>query len=114
MLYRAHHHSVELQLALAQAGVEFELYSGARFVESAHVKDVLAFCRLRHNPRDALAWNRALRLFERVGAAVAAKTWAAIAAEPGPPRRRRGPAADGRRGRRASPGSPRRSATSPG
>jgi DNA helicase-2/ATP-dependent DNA helicase PcrA len=84
VLYRAHHHSVELQLALAQAGVEFELYSGARFVESAHVKDVLAFCRLRHNPRDALAWNRALRLFERVGAAVAARTWAAIGAEPDP------------------------------
>jgi DNA helicase-2/ATP-dependent DNA helicase PcrA len=84
VLYRAHHHSVELQLALAQAGVEFELYSGARFVESAHVKDVLAFCRLRHNPRDALAWNRALRLFDRVGAAVAARTWAAIAAEPDP------------------------------
>jgi DNA helicase-2/ATP-dependent DNA helicase PcrA len=84
VLYRAHHHSVELQLALAQAGVEFELYSGARFVESAHVKDVLAFCRLRHNPRDALAWNRALRLFDRVGAAVAARTGAAIAAEPDP------------------------------
>ena len=67
MLYRAHHHSVELQLALAEAGVEFELFSGARFVESAHVKDVLAFCRLRHNPRDELAWHRALRLFERVG-----------------------------------------------
>ena len=70
VLYRAHHHSVELQLALAQAGVEFELFSGARFVESAHVKDVLAFCRLRHNPRDELAWHRALRLFERVGQAV--------------------------------------------
>ena len=84
VLYRAHHHSVELQLALAQAGVEFELFSGARFVESAHVKDVLAFCRLRHNPRDALAWNRALRLFDRVGAAVAARTWAEIGAAPDP------------------------------
>ncbi|HTI34859.1 MAG TPA: ATP-dependent helicase, partial [Miltoncostaea sp.] len=84
VLYRAHHHSVELQLALAQANVEFELYSGARFVEGAHVKDVLAFCRLRHNPRDALAWNRALRLFDRVGAAVAARTWAQIGAEPDP------------------------------
>lgn len=84
VLYRAHHQSVELQLALAQAGVEFELHSGARFVESAHVKDALAFCRLRHNPRDALAWSRALRLFERVGPAVAARTWARIGADPDP------------------------------
>jgi DNA helicase II / ATP-dependent DNA helicase PcrA len=84
VLYRAHHHSVDLQLALAQAGVEFELFSGARFVESAHVKDVMAFCRLRHNPRDELAWHRAMRLFDRVGAATAAGVWARIGAEPDP------------------------------
>ncbi len=81
VLYRAHHHSVDLQLALSEAGVEFEMFSGARFVESAHVKDVLAFCRLRHNPRDELAWNRALRLFDRVGESIAARTWATIGAD---------------------------------
>lgn len=84
VLYRAHHHSVDLQLALTEAGVEFELFSGARFVESAHVKDVLAFCRLRHNPRDALAWNRALRLFPRVGAATAHRMWERVAAADDP------------------------------
>lgn len=84
VLYRAHHHSVDLQLALSEAGVEFEMFSGARFVESAHVKDVLAFCRLRHNPRDELAWHRALRLFDRVGESVAARTWAQIGAAPDP------------------------------
>lgn len=84
VLYRAHHHSVELQLALADAGVEFELFSGARFVESAHVKDVLAFCRLRHNPRDELAWHRALRLFERIGPSVAAGVWDRIGSAPDP------------------------------
>ena len=84
VLYRAHHHSIDLQLALAEAGVEFELYSGARFVESAHVKDVLAFCRLRHNPRDELAWHRALRLFERVGRGVAARVWRELSTAPDP------------------------------
>jgi DNA helicase II / ATP-dependent DNA helicase PcrA len=84
VLYRAHHHSVELQLALAEAGVEFELFSGARFVESAHVKDVLAFCRVRHNPRDELAWRRALRLLEGVGERTAARVWQELAAAPDP------------------------------
>jgi DNA helicase II / ATP-dependent DNA helicase PcrA len=84
VLYRAHHHSADLQLALAEAGVEFELFSGSRFVESAHVKDVLAFCRLRRNPRDALAWNRALRLFPRVGAATAHRMWERIRADDDP------------------------------
>jgi DNA helicase-2/ATP-dependent DNA helicase PcrA len=78
VLFRAHHHSVDLQLALTSAGVEFELYSGARFVESAHVKDVLAFCRMRHNTRDELAWRRALRLFDRVGERAAARVWEAV------------------------------------
>ena len=84
VLYRAHHHSVDLQLALAEAGVEFEMFSGARFVESAHVKDVLAFCRVRHNPRDELAWHRALRLFDRVGEATAQRVWARIGSDPDP------------------------------
>ena len=84
VLYRAHHHSVDLQLGLTEAGVEFELYSGARFVESAHVKDVLAFCRLRHNARDELAWHRAMRLFDRVGEAVASRVWSEIGAAPDP------------------------------
>lgn len=74
VLYRAHHHSVDLQLALAEAGVEFELHSGARFVESAHVKDALAVCRVRHNLRDDLAWLRLLRLLPGVGEATAAST----------------------------------------
>ncbi|MEW6581794.1 MAG: ATP-dependent helicase [Actinomycetota bacterium] len=84
VLFRAHHHSVDLQLALTAAGVEFELYSGARFVESAHVKDVLAFCRMRHNPADELAWRRALGLFDRVGERAAARVWAAVAGAPDP------------------------------
>lgn len=73
VLYRAHHHSVDLQLALAEAGVEFELHSGARFVESAHVKDALAACRVSHNLRDELAWARLLRLLPGVGDVGAAR-----------------------------------------
>lgn len=79
VLYRAHHHSVDLQLALAASGVEFDLYSGARFVESAHIKDAVAFLRLHHNRRDEIAWRRALGLFPRIGPTTAARLMAAIA-----------------------------------
>jgi DNA helicase-2/ATP-dependent DNA helicase PcrA len=85
VLYRAHHHSIDLQLALAEAGVEFELHSGARFVESAHVKDALAACRVRHNVRDQLAWTRLLRLLPGVGDVTATRA-ATAAAEAGDPR----------------------------
>lgn len=85
ILYRAHHHSIDIQMALAQAGVEFELFSGARFVESAHVKDVLAFCRVRHNPRDTLAWHRILRLFPGVGERTASAAAERAGKAPGTP-----------------------------
>ncbi|MBI2684031.1 MAG: ATP-dependent helicase [Actinobacteria bacterium] len=78
VLYRAHHHSLDVQLALAASGVEFEVFSGARFVESAHVKDAVAFLRLRQNRRDELAWRRALSRFERIGPATIGRALAAI------------------------------------
>ena len=113
VLYRAHHHSVDLQLALAAAGVEFELFSGARFVESAHVKDVLAFCRLRHNGRDALAWHRALRLFDRVGPGVAGRVAEQVARDPRAAPRRWARSAAGAGRRAAAPAGRDRAAAWP-
>ena len=101
VLYRAHHHSVDLQLALTAAGVEFELYSGARFVESAHVKDVLAFCRVRHNPRDELAWHPALKQAERVGERSAGRALAELRASADPLAAAAGLGASGPAGARA-------------
>ncbi len=67
VLYRSHSHSLELQLELTRRGIPFQVYSGVKFTESAHVKDVLAFLRLLVNPRDQIAWDRALMLFEGIG-----------------------------------------------
>jgi len=67
VLYRAHAHSIDLQLELATRGIDFEIYSGVKFVEAAHVKDVLAFLRILCNSLDQIAWDRALNLFEGIG-----------------------------------------------
>ncbi|MFL6596100.1 MAG: ATP-dependent helicase, partial [Chthoniobacterales bacterium] len=52
VLYRSHYHAVELQLELSRRGIPYQITSGVRFFEQAHIKDVAAFIRFVANPRD--------------------------------------------------------------
>jgi DNA helicase-2/ATP-dependent DNA helicase PcrA len=80
VLYRAHYHSMELQMELTRRGIPFEVRSGLRFFEQAHVKDVSAYLKIICNPLDELAWRRVLLLYPRVGKATAEKIWRMISA----------------------------------
>ncbi|HEY6100763.1 MAG TPA: ATP-dependent helicase [Anaeromyxobacter sp.] len=80
VLYRAHHHSMEIQFELARRGIPFVVRSGVRFFEAAHVKDVLAHLRFVRNPGDELALKRCLRLAAGVGTQTAEAVWTAFAA----------------------------------
>jgi len=67
VLFRASHHSLHLEVELGRRGIPFHKYGGLRFVETAHVRDALAFLRLLENPRDLLAGTRVLGLLPGVG-----------------------------------------------
>ncbi len=67
VLYRAHFHSIELQLELARARIRHVVTSGVGIFELAHVKDVLALLRVAHDGADALAFDRLLMLLPGVG-----------------------------------------------
>ncbi|MGB4263240.1 MAG: ATP-dependent helicase [Fervidobacterium sp.] len=73
VIYRAHSHSLELQLELAKRSIPFRILSGIRFTESAHAKDVIAFLKLMVNPFETISWMRILKLSENVGDATAEK-----------------------------------------
>jgi DNA helicase-2/ATP-dependent DNA helicase PcrA len=75
VLYRSHFHSLELQLELTRRGIPYQIRSGVRFFEQAHIKDVLSYLRLVANPKDELAWKRVLKLIPNVGTATAARVW---------------------------------------
>ncbi len=79
VLYRAHFQSIQLQLELTRRGIPFEIRSGLRFYEQAHVKDVLAYLRIAANARDELAWKRAVKLHPGIGSATAEEIWQAVA-----------------------------------
>jgi DNA helicase-2/ATP-dependent DNA helicase PcrA len=71
VLFRAGHHAAALELALGRRHIPYVKYGGLRFVEAAHVKDLVALLRILDNPWDELAWFRVLQLIEGVGAASA-------------------------------------------
>lgn len=77
VLYRAHFHSLDVQMELTRHHIPFRITSGLRFFEQAHVKDVVAFLRLLTNPRDEVAFRRIAGTFPGVGDVSAGKLWAA-------------------------------------
>jgi DNA helicase-2/ATP-dependent DNA helicase PcrA len=79
VLYRSHFHALELQLELTRRGIPYEVRSGVRFFEQAHIKDVTAYLRLLVNPRDELAWKRVLKLIPKIGNATASRVWERLA-----------------------------------
>jgi DNA helicase-2/ATP-dependent DNA helicase PcrA len=67
ILFRASYHSFDLEVALTKRAIPFVKYGGFKFIESAHVKDVLAHLRALKNPRDRISWNRLLLLIKNIG-----------------------------------------------
>lgn len=82
VLFRASHHSITLEAELAQRNIPFYKYGGLKFVEAAHVKDLLAFLRLAENPHDLVAGLRVLTLLPGIGPAKARGLMDLLRAEP--------------------------------
>jgi DNA helicase-2/ATP-dependent DNA helicase PcrA len=71
VLMRAGHHSGQLEIELMRRNIPFVKFGGLKFLEAAHIKDVLAILRWAENPRDQVAALRVLKLMPGVGPAVA-------------------------------------------
>jgi ATP-dependent DNA helicase UvrD/PcrA len=78
ILYRSHYQSMELQMELQRRGIPFEIRSGLKFFEQAHIKDILSFLRIMINPHDELSWKRIVKLIPGIGNVTAGKIWDAI------------------------------------
>ena len=67
VLFRAGYHSADLEIELTARNIPFDKWGGLKFLEAAHVKDVLAFLRILENPRDEVSWYRLLLLMPGIG-----------------------------------------------
>ncbi len=71
VLFRAAHHSALLEIELARRNIPFVKYGGLKFVETAHIKDMLAILRWAENPHDRIAGFRTVQLLPGIGPAAA-------------------------------------------
>ena len=73
VLFRSSFFSFDLEIELGKANIPFQKFGGMKFIETAHIKDVLAFLRIAANPKDIVSWYRVLLLHEGVGPKTAQK-----------------------------------------
>ena len=84
VLFRASHHSGPLEVELTRRNIPFVKYGGLKFLDSAHVKDLLAVLRFAQNPRDRVAGFRLLQILPGVGPASAQRVLDLMAAQADP------------------------------
>jgi DNA helicase-2/ATP-dependent DNA helicase PcrA len=78
VLMRAAHHSSQLEVELTRRNIPFVKFGGLRFLEAAHVKDVLSILRWAENPRDQVASLRVLKFLPGVGPAIARRAFTTL------------------------------------
>ena len=84
VLFRTSSHSAELEIELTRRNIPFVKYGGLKFLDSAHVKDMLALLRFVDNPRDRVAGFRVLQLLPGIGPGAAGRVIDRMAESPTP------------------------------
>jgi DNA helicase-2/ATP-dependent DNA helicase PcrA len=84
VLFRASHHSGPLEVELTRRNIPFVKFGGLKFLEAAHIKDMLSFLRWAENPRDRVAGFRVIQLLPGVGPATASRVLERIGAQADP------------------------------
>src|SRR5262249_27428555 len=85
VLFRPSHHSDALEFELTRRNIPFLKFGGLKFLEAAHVKDMLAALRFAENPRDRVAGFRVTQLVPGIGPASAARILDRLPPPPPPP-----------------------------
>jgi DNA helicase-2/ATP-dependent DNA helicase PcrA len=80
VLFRASFHSFDLEIELSREGIPFIKVGGFKFIESAHIKDVLAHLKVIFNSYDRISWYRILLLLDRIGPKTALDIYGTILA----------------------------------
>ena len=73
VLFRSSYHAFDLEIELNKSNIPYVKFGGMKFIETAHIKDLISYMRLLFNPKDVVAWQRVLMLIEGVGPATTRK-----------------------------------------
>ncbi len=84
VLYRSGYLATELEFALVRRGIPYRTFGGVKFLQKAHIKDVLAYLKVLYNPADEGAWRRIATLQQGLGPASFNTLWAKLRQHPDP------------------------------
>ena len=84
VLFRTSSHSGPLEVELTRRNIPFVKFGGLKFLDAAHIKDMLALLRFAENPRDRVAGFRLMHLIPGVGSASAQRVLDAMAGSADP------------------------------
>jgi DNA helicase-2/ATP-dependent DNA helicase PcrA len=84
VLFRASHHSGPLEIELSRKGIPYRKFGGLKFLEAAHIKDILAILKWATNLKDQVAGFRVLKLMPGIGPATAKRIMGEVAGAPRP------------------------------
>lgn len=73
VLFRSAFLSFDLEIELNKANIPYRKFGGLKFIETAHIKDLLAYFKILFNPKDIISWHRVLLLLDGVGPRTATK-----------------------------------------
>ncbi len=79
VLFRSSYHSFDLEIELNQRNIPFIKVGGFKFMETAHIKDLLAHLKILANPLDTVSWHRVLLMLENVGPKAAEEIFEGVA-----------------------------------
>jgi len=82
VLFRASHHSASLEVELTRRNIPFVKFGGLKFLEAAHIKDLLAVLRWAENPKDRVSGFRVAQLLPGIGPAAAGRLLDQMEADP--------------------------------
>ena len=84
VLYRSSYQSQELEMVLLRRGVPYITFGGLKFLQRAHIKDIIAWLKILVNPRDELSWQRVTLMFSGIGEATFQGIWSQLRIFPNP------------------------------
>jgi len=79
VLFRSSYHSFDLEIELNQRNIPFVKVGGFKFMETAHIKDLLAHLKILANPLDTVSWHRVLLMVESIGPKTAQEIFQSVA-----------------------------------
>lgn len=84
VLYRSSYLAQDVEMELLKKNIPYQTFGGLKFLQRAHIKDILAWLKILENPLDEISWQRVVLMHKGLGAATFQQIWLKMCSYPQP------------------------------